>query len=127
MKKVLFFLLLCSLYVAHGTASCIDPVGEPIDFVVETNTNIINPGGNGHSSPRGPVCPPEAMLSGHTLYILTSHGDYDLQLLSSDGSVVYETFVSSTVNEVVLPSSLTGCFKLQLWAEPYVFIGEIEL
>ena len=127
MKKTLLILLLCFVYAAHGTASCIEPIGKPINFVVETNTNIINPGGNGHSSPRGPVCPPEAVLSGHTLYILTSHADYTLQLLSADDIVVYETFVPSTVNEVVLPSSLTGCFKLLLWAEPYVFIGEIEL
>lgn len=102
-----------------------EPVGTPIDFSI--TVSIINPGDHGNQQPRTPVRPPKAMLSGHTLYILTSHADYTLQLLSFDGTVVYETFVSSTVNEVVLPSSLTGCFKLQLWAEPYVFIGEIEL
>lgn len=121
MKKLLL-ICMCSFMFITSRAQTGNG-GTPIDFSTEL-THVHNGNVN---IPRGPVCPPEAMLSGHTLYILTSHGDYDLQLLSSDGSVVYETFVSSTVNEVVLPSSLTGCFKLQLWAEPYVFIGEIEL
>lgn len=127
MKKTLLILLLCFVYAAHGTASCIEPIGKPINFVVETNTNIINPGGNGHSSPRGPVCPPEAMLSGHTLYILTEHPDYNLQLLSADDTVVYETFVPSSVNEIQLPSNLTGCFELQLQTRRFIFTGEVEL
>ena len=127
MKKTLLILLLCFVYAAHGTASCIEPIGKPINFVVETNTNIINPGGNGHSSPRGPVCPPEAMLSGHTLYILTSHADYTLQLLSFDATVVFETFVPSSVNEVQLPANLTGDYELQLQTERFIFTGEVEL
>jgi hypothetical protein len=126
MKKTLL-ILLCFVYAAHGTASCIEPIGKPINFVVETNTNIINPGGNGHSSPRGPVCPPEAMLSGHTLYILTEHPDYNLQLLSFDGTVVFETYVPSTVNVIALPTSLTGEFEIQLQTDTYIFIGRIEL
>ena len=68
-----------------------EPVGTPIDFSI--TVSIINPGDHGNQQPRTPVRPPKASLSGHTLYILTSHADYNLQLLSFDGTVVFETFV----------------------------------
>ena len=124
MKKL--FLSVCMLCLFAVLSNAQTPE-VPSGVVIGFTTQIINPTSTNGGYPRGPVYPPEAMLSGHTLYIMTSHGDYDLQLLSSDGSVVYETFVPSTVNEVVLPSSLTGCLKLLLWAEPYVFIGEVNI
>ena len=97
--------------------------GTPIDFSTEL-THVHNGNVN---IPRSPICPPEAVLSGHTLYILTAHADYTLQLLSANGTVVYETYVPSTVNVVALPTSLTGEFEIQLQTDTYIFIGRIEL
>ena len=97
--------------------------GTSIDFSVQ----IVNPTGSGDDRPRSPICPPKASLSSHTLYILTEHPDYNLQLLSADDTVVYETYVPSTVNVVALPTFLTGEFEIQLQTDTYIFIGRIEL
>lgn len=124
MKKYLLSLVLCALCIAQVKAVSIDPEGQPVNFSV---IGIIDPESNGHLQPRSPICPPEAVLSGHTLYILTEHPDYNLQLLSADDTVVYETYVPSTVNVVALPTFLTGEFEIQLQTDTYIFIGRIEL
>lgn len=125
MKKLFFTFILCCLTVTHVMADPEEPVGTPIDFSI--TVSIINPSDHGNQQPRTPVRPPKASLSGHTLYILTSHADYTLQLLSFDGTVVFETFVPSSVNEIQLPSNLTGDYELQLQTRRFIFTGEVEL
>ena len=125
MKKLLLICMCYFMFITSRaqTGNGGENGGTSIDF----STEIINPSGSGDIRPRGPVCPPEAMLSGHTLYILTEHPDYNLQLLSSDGTVVYETYVPSSVNKIQLPANLTGDYELQLQTERFIFTGEVEL
>lgn len=121
MKKLLLICMCSFMFIASRAQSVNE--GLSIDFSVQ----IVNPTGSGHDRPRSPVRPPKASLSGHTLYILTSHADYNLQLLSFDGTVVFETFIPSPVNEVQLPANLTGDYELQLQTQRFIFTGEVEL
>lgn len=122
-KLVLTVCMLCFFTVLSNAQIPEVPSGIVIDFT----THYFDPTGESANHPRSPICPPEAVLSGHTLYILTEHPDYNLQLLSADGTVVYETYVPSTVNVIALPSSLSGEFEIQLQTDTYIFIGRIEL
>ncbi len=122
MKRFILAFAFCAIVISVH-AQTVGNNGYPINF----STELVDPTSSTINRPRGPVCPPEAMLSGHTLYILTSHGDYDLQLLSSDGTVVFETFVPSSFNEIQLPANLTGDYELQLQTQRFIFTGEVEL
>lgn len=121
MKKLLLICVCSFIFIASRAQTGSD--GTIINF----STQLIDPTGSTINHPRSPIRPPKASLSGHTLYILTSHADYNLQLLSFDGTVVFETFVPSSVNEVQLPANLTGDYELQLQTRRFVFTGEVEL
>lgn len=121
MKKLLLICVCSFIFIVSRAQTGSD--GTIINF----STQLIDPTGSTINHPRSPIRPPKASLSGHTLYILTSHGDYDLQLLSADDTVVYETYVPCTVNVIALPTSLTGEFEIQLQTDTYIFIGRIEL
>ena len=87
---------------------------------VNTNSGQIN-------RPRTPLQPPTAYIDDHTLFIYGGNRDFDLQILSDDGAVVYTTYVASGVNEVELPSSITGNVTLQLYYCDYIFESVITL
>lgn len=125
MKKLLLICMCSFMFITSRaqTGNGGENGGTSIDF----STELINPSGSGDIRPRTPVRPPKASLSVHTLYILTSHADYNLQLLSFDGTVVFETFVPSSVNEIQLPANLTGDYELQLQTRRFIFTGEVEL
>lgn len=91
MKRFIFAMMLSAFAISMQAQTGVEN-SNPIDFQV---------GWHDEGAPtvpikRSPVRPLKASLSGHTLYILTSHADYNLQLLSFDGTVVFETFVPSS-------------------------------
>ena len=81
--------------------------------------------------PRNLVNPPSASLDDHTLYINSEHPAYTLYLVDTTGEepdVVYQVDVPANVNVVVLPSTLSGTYELQLYdGGDYYFYSEIEL
>lgn len=114
---------LLSLFVLCCTS--MSTLATPIYFSV----NIIDTHSIGHQHPRSPMRPPqapEASLDSHTLSI-GEHPDFLLQLLNCDETVVFETYLPSSVYEVQLPENITGDFELQLQTDNVTFIGEIEL
>ena len=81
--------------------------------------------------PRNLVNPPSASLDDHTLYINSEHPAYTLYLVDTTGEepvVVYQVCIPANVSVVVLPSTLSGTYELQLYdGGDYYFYGEIEL
>lgn len=81
--------------------------------------------------PRNPINPPSASLDDHTLYINSEHPAYTLYLVdttSEEPDVVYQVYVPANVNVVVLPSTLSGTYELQLYeGGDYYFYSDIEL
>jgi len=125
MKKVLLlFAFLCGLsinsYAQNGGL-------VNLEFSVE----IIKGIGIGNPFPKSPVLPPEApeaTQEGNVLTFTSTHDDYTLTLLDEDGEVAYQAVVPSTVNVVVLPTTLSGEFELQLdYGGNFYFYCEIEL
>ena len=125
MKKTLLLMLLC--FIAARSYSQIPNtyVGTPIPMTVSWHNPF-------HGGPRIPKAPlhiqaPEITLDGNTLFIYSSHPDYVHQLLDSDETVVFETYVSSDTYEVELPSYLSGDYELWLQTDTYTFVGCVEL
>jgi hypothetical protein len=119
MKKLLLLAaLLCGITMNVKA----DP--EELTFTVE----IVDNGGTNPSLPKSPIELPQATLDGHVLTFTSSHADYTLTLLDEDGDEAYTVFVPAATTTVVLPSTLTGLFELQLYpGGSYYFSGEIVL
>ena len=81
--------------------------------------------------PRGTVNPPSTCLDDHTLYISGEHSDYTLYLVDTSGDepdVVYQVYIPANVCVVVLPTTLTGTYELQLYdGGEFYYYSEIEL
>ena len=85
-------------------------------------------GGDSNGNTKSPVQVPIGSIDDHTLYIDGIGADYTLELIDENDTVVYSTYVPSSVNVVVLPSTLSGNFELRLYpGGSYYFYGYISL
>ena len=124
MKKTVFLLLFGLFSLATICQNVVRPVGVLVDLTVQ----IVDPFGNGHPIPKSPAEAPTVSLDDHTLYIYDVAYDFTLMLVDENDDVIYSTFVPANTASVVLPSTLTGTYTLQLIPNgTYYFEGEIEL
>ena len=79
--------------------------------------------------PKSPIEAPTVSIDGHTLYLYGVDFDLTLQLVDENDDVVYTVFVPANTSSVVLPSTLTGEFELQLIPTTgiYYFVSDITL
>ena len=89
--------------------------------------SIIDPTGTYPPIEKTPVNPPTVYLNGYTLLFEVGHPDYVLYIKDEDGEVVYTTTVYSTQTEVVLPSTLSGDYEIELVMGNWLFTGYINL
>ena len=65
--------------------------------------------------------------SSSALTFEVNHPDYVLTIKDEDGYVVYTTTVFSTDTEVILPSTLSGDYEINLIMDNWLFTGWINL
>ena len=118
MKKLLLFLI--SAFIFSTSVSAQELV--PLTVCIEEDDQ---PGGNGH--PRSPNETPIVYIDDYTLLFEANHPDYVLNIKDEDGDVVYSTVVSSTQTQVVLPSTLSGNYQIELVMGNWLFMGWINL
>jgi len=94
----------------------------PLSVCIEDDEQ---PGTNGF--PRSPIEVPLIYIEDYTLSFETNHPDYVLTLKDEDGDVVYTTTVFSTDIEVILPSTLSGNYEVNLIMGNWLFTGWISL
>ena len=108
MKHILIALvLLCCM-----TASAMIPVNSQRLYL---STHLVDPPVLGNPFPRTPVCPPTVGMDGYTLYFEADHPAFTLVLLDEDGEEAYSVVVPTAVEEITLPSVLTGDYELQIY------------
>lgn len=119
MKKItfLFIALLMSCTLAQAQVS------TPIPFSVQYVP--VKPVGN--QVPRSPNDPPVVYLEDYTLTFEADHPEYILYIKDEDDAVVYSTVVTSATTEVVLPSTLSGDYEIELIMGDWLFTGWINL
>lgn len=93
-------------------------------FLTVNGKYDIRPIGNGHA--KSPIQPPAVFIEDYTLSFNAFEDDVVIQLLDGD-DVAYEVNVPAGTSSVVLPSTLSGEYTLQLIWGNWVFSGEIEL
>lgn len=96
---------------------------ELITFTVSIDDN--SPVGNGQ--PKSPTDPPTVYIEDYTLTFENYHPAYVLVLKDENGIVVYTTVVNSTQTQVVLPSTLSGDYEIELIMGYWKFIGCVGL
>ena len=118
MKKLLFTILTAFLLCTTVAAM------ELIPLTICPYENDL-PGGNGH--PRSPEETPIVYIDDYTLLFEANHPEYVLNIKDENNVVVYSTVVSTTQTQVVLPSTLSGDYQIELVVNKYYFCGYINL
>lgn len=117
MKKLLM-LLVCTLMLSTS-ANAWKLVPFTLSLAGDDNISL----GNGH--PR--TEPPTVYIEDYTLYFEASHPDYTLIIKDEDGDVVYTTPVYTALTQVVLPSTLSGDYEIEIIDDDLLFVGWINL
>ena len=94
----------------------------PLSVSIEDDNKPI-----GHDTPRTPIEPPLVYIEDYTLTFAIGHPDYVLIIKDEDGVVVYNTTVFSAQTEVILPSTLSGDYEINLVMGNWLFTGWIAL
>ena len=118
MKKLLFTIL--SAFLLCATVAAMDLV--PLTICPYENEQPI---GNGH--PKNPITAPTVYIDNYTLLFEVDHPEYVLYIKDEDDNVVYSTVVYSTQTQVVLPSTLSGNYQIELVMDYWLFTGWINL
>lgn len=117
MKKFLLILFGAFLLSASVSAKMLVPLS--------VNYDEEQPLGNGHGKSQVQV--PTVYIEDYTLYFEANHPDYVLNIKDEDGDVVYTTVVYSAQTQVVLPSTLSGDYVIELAVDNLLFTGWINL
>jgi len=116
MKNKLLMLLGALLLCTSIGAKTIVPLTVSID-------DDDMPLGNGYG--KSPMRPPVVYLDDHTLSFVAGHPNYTLIIKDEVGNVVYTTTVFSAQTEIVLPSTLSGDYEIQLVMGYWLFTAWI--
>ena len=118
MKKLLLFLF--SAFIFSTSVSALELV--PLTICIEEDEQ---PGTNGF--PRTPITAPTVYIDDYTLLFEANHPEYVLYIKDEDDNVVYSTTVYSAQTQVVLPSTLSGNYQIELVMGYRLFKGWINL
>ena len=117
MKKLLLFLFGAFIFSTSVSAQALVPL----------NVSIIDEQSGGNGFPKTPMLAPKVYIDDYTLLFEANHPDYVLNIKDENDNVVYSTVVSSTQTQVVLPSTLSGTYEIQLVVNNLQFKGWINL
>ena len=91
--------------------------------IIPLSCEIFDPSSLGNQPSRGPIDPPTVYLENYILTFATSHPEYVLYIKDENETVAYSTVVTSATKEVVLPSTLSGDYEIQLVTGNWCFWG----
>ena len=81
----------------------------------------------GHGHPKSPDETPTVYIDDYTLLFEANHPEYVLNIKDEDDDVVYTTVVYSAQTQVVLPSTLSGDYVIELVVDNLLYMGWINL
>jgi hypothetical protein len=119
MKKLLM-LLVCTLMLSTSANAW-----KLISLTVQVIHEDEQPITHGHS--KSPDETPTVYIDDYTLFFETNHPEYVLNIKDEDGDVVYTTVVYSAQTQVVLPSTLSGDYEIEIIDDDLLFVGWINL
>ena len=97
--------------------------GGNLPLVIKTT----NPGGEHQPFPKSPIQIPVVYLDGNVLTFDAALEGYTVQLLDEDEAVVFSDFIEENQTSLVLPSTLSDMYELQIVCGDIIFYAFIEL
>ena len=128
MKRWIIVIVLQSIFLFQSYSSNVSSVNDD-GLIVPLEVEVVDPTHGSGSVPRTPILVPSATLDGYTFYINGDHPDYVVRLVDVDDEdiVVYQTVMPSDVSSIVLPSTLSGDYQIQLLWGDWMLYGWINL
>jgi len=121
-KRILCLLSIVSmLFMFH--ADLFAAPGDPIPF----NTGYVDPTLGGPDGHKSPVLAPTVYIDGNVLTFETPCDGCLLQLVDEDDDVVYSILIPVGTTSLVLPSTLSGTFELQIIDGNTLYYADINL
>ena len=117
MKKLLLFLFGAFIFSTSVSAQAL----------ISLNVSIIDEQSGGNGFPKTPMLAPKVYIDDYTLLFAVDHPEYVLNIKDEDENVVYSTVVYSAQTQVVLPSTLSGNYQIELVMGIWKFTGWINL
>ena len=117
MKKLLLFLF--GAFILSTSVSAQELVPLTVSIIDEQPIS--------HGHPRSPEETPIVYIDDYTLLFEANHPEYVLNIKDENNVVVYSTVVSTTQTQVVLPSTLSGDYQIELVVGNLLFKGWINL
>ena len=100
-------------------------IEKPLNFSIINDDDHNNTGG--YPLPKSPVQIPEVYLDGHALSFDAAIEGCEVRLLDEYENVIFTDFIEENQTLLILPSTLTGTFELQIIRGNIIFYCEIEL
>lgn len=121
-KRLLLFLMIMALLpLSSVRVSAEDP--DDIDL----EAGYVDPENGQNDYPRTPILIPHVGIDGYTLTFYTPCDGCILRLIDENDTVVYTTVIPVGATTLVLPSYLSGEYKIEIIQGIYCFWGNIEL
>ena len=117
MKKLLLFLF--GAFILSTSVSAQELVLLTVSIIDEQPIS--------HGHPRSPEETPIVYIDDYTLLFEANHPEYALNIKDENNVVVYTTVVYSTQTQVILPSTFSGTYEIQLVVNNLQFKGWINL
>ena len=113
--------LLMALMMAMLSSFSVSVLADPVNL----NFGYTDPTYGESGQHRGSVTIPEVDLDDNTLSFITPCDGCTLRLLNENDNVVFNTIISSST--LVLPSSLSGDYRIEIISDNFCFWGYIYL
>ncbi len=120
-KKLLAIILTASLSLV--SSNVLAQLSLPIELQVSEIDPTPYPGGH----PKSPILIPSISYDDHTLFFNTPCSGFTLNIVDENNVVVYTLVIPTGTTSLVLPSTLSGEYKLQIIRGNYLFWGYITL
>lgn len=116
-KSFLLFLFSCSYAMALANFQS-SLLNLQVGYIDPSITSTV---------PKTPIVPPFISLDDHTLYFDTPCDSCTLNIVDENDMVVYTLVIPTGTTSLVLPSTLSGEYELQIICGYYLFYGKIDL
>ena len=123
MKKKRFLIVSCLMAVLSFTS--INAYADPESIVLQVGYEDPDYGDEGQH--KSPILIPEISIEDYTIYFNTPCDGCSLRLVDENDNVVYSTVIPTGTTSLVLPSSLSGEYEIQIIQGNLCFYGYINL
>jgi len=121
-KRLLLFALMMALLPLSSLSVSAENPGD-----IDLEVGYVDPGSTQDPDDRAPIFIPHVGIDGYSLLFYTPCDGSTLRLLDENDNVVYSTVIPDGTSTLVLPSYLSGNYRIEIIRGAFRFWGYIEI